>query len=192
MTSEAAPCPLQPCYFAKWDILADTSDCLYVMGFPLQPFSSDISYFMSSSHAWVRLSHISEFYFRNYSFQKIRILVHLYIFVSLSKLVCYYLIIMLLFMGILFLIIWILLHLNFPFLCLIVMTRCTYVSTNFGGLRPSYSYVGLRQKWMSRTFYVLQRGSWGFAWWLRLWRMLCRHPHISAHHIHEYQVDTMV
>ncbi len=23
-TSEAAPCPLQPCYFAKWDILADT------------------------------------------------------------------------------------------------------------------------------------------------------------------------
>ena len=30
ITSEAAPCPLQPCYFAKWDILADIS---YVMGF---------------------------------------------------------------------------------------------------------------------------------------------------------------
>ena len=33
-TSEAAPCPLQPCYFAKWDILADISDSQYVMGFP--------------------------------------------------------------------------------------------------------------------------------------------------------------
>jgi len=35
LTSEAAPCPLQPCYFAKWDILADTSDYQYVMGFPV-------------------------------------------------------------------------------------------------------------------------------------------------------------
>jgi hypothetical protein len=34
-TSEAAPCPLQPCYFAKWDIFADTSDYQYVMGFPV-------------------------------------------------------------------------------------------------------------------------------------------------------------
>ena len=25
----------------------------------------------------------------------------------------------------------------------LVMTRCTYVSTNFGGFRPTYSYVGL-------------------------------------------------
>ncbi len=33
--SEAAPCPLQPCYFAKWDIFADTSDCQYAMGFPV-------------------------------------------------------------------------------------------------------------------------------------------------------------
>ncbi len=28
--SEAAPCPLQPCYFAKWDILADISDSQYM------------------------------------------------------------------------------------------------------------------------------------------------------------------
>jgi hypothetical protein len=35
VTSEAAPCPLQPCYFAKWDIFADTSDHQYVMGFPV-------------------------------------------------------------------------------------------------------------------------------------------------------------
>jgi hypothetical protein len=28
----------------------------------------------------------------------------------------------------------------------LVMTRCTYVSTNFGGLRPTYSYVDLRTK----------------------------------------------
>ncbi len=35
VTSEAAPCPLQPCYFAKWDIFADTSDCQYAMGFPV-------------------------------------------------------------------------------------------------------------------------------------------------------------
>jgi hypothetical protein len=34
-SSEAAPCPLQPCYFAKWDIFADTSDCQYAMGFPV-------------------------------------------------------------------------------------------------------------------------------------------------------------
>jgi hypothetical protein len=30
-----ALCPLQPCYFAKWDIFADTSDCQYAMGFPV-------------------------------------------------------------------------------------------------------------------------------------------------------------
>jgi len=35
LPSEAAPCPLQPCYFAKWDILANTSDYQYVMGFPV-------------------------------------------------------------------------------------------------------------------------------------------------------------
>jgi len=32
--SEAAPCPLQPCYFDKWDLFADTWDCQYAMGFP--------------------------------------------------------------------------------------------------------------------------------------------------------------
>jgi len=33
--SEAAPCPLQPCYFDKWDLFADTRDCQYAMGFPV-------------------------------------------------------------------------------------------------------------------------------------------------------------
>ena len=51
-TSEAGPCPLQPCYFAKWDIFAYTSDCQYVMGFPLCILNNFLprSYFMSSSH----------------------------------------------------------------------------------------------------------------------------------------------
>ena len=35
LTSEAAPCSLQPCYFDKWDLFADTWDCQYAMGFPL-------------------------------------------------------------------------------------------------------------------------------------------------------------
>jgi hypothetical protein len=34
--SEAAPCPLQPYYFDKWDIFADTWDCQYAMGLPVQ------------------------------------------------------------------------------------------------------------------------------------------------------------
>ena len=34
-TSEAAPCPLQPCHFDKWDLFADTWDCQYAMGFPV-------------------------------------------------------------------------------------------------------------------------------------------------------------
>ena len=33
--SEAAPCPLQPCYFDKWDLFAATWDCQYAMGFPV-------------------------------------------------------------------------------------------------------------------------------------------------------------
>ncbi len=33
--SEAAPCPLQPCYFDKWDFFADIWDCQYAMGFPV-------------------------------------------------------------------------------------------------------------------------------------------------------------
>jgi hypothetical protein len=33
--SEAAPCPLKPCYFDKWDLFADTWDCQYAMGFPV-------------------------------------------------------------------------------------------------------------------------------------------------------------
>jgi len=35
LPSEAAPCPLQPCYFDKWDLFADTWDCQYAMGFPV-------------------------------------------------------------------------------------------------------------------------------------------------------------
>ena len=35
MTSEAAPCPLQPCYFDKWDFFADMWDCHYAVGFPV-------------------------------------------------------------------------------------------------------------------------------------------------------------
>ena len=34
-TSEAAPCPLQPCYFDKWDFFADIWDRQYTMGFPV-------------------------------------------------------------------------------------------------------------------------------------------------------------
>jgi len=34
-TSEAAPCPLQPCYFDKWDLFADIWDCQFAMGFPV-------------------------------------------------------------------------------------------------------------------------------------------------------------
>jgi len=37
--SEAAPCPLQPCYFDKWDLFADTWDCQYAMGFPVCIFT---------------------------------------------------------------------------------------------------------------------------------------------------------
>jgi hypothetical protein len=37
--SEAAPCPLQPFFFAKWDIFADTWDCQYTIGFPVRIFT---------------------------------------------------------------------------------------------------------------------------------------------------------
>jgi len=122
--------------------------------------------------------------FQKLFFPKIRILVHLYFSVSLSKLACHYVIIMLFFIGILFLIIRILLHLHFPFLCLIVMTSCTYyASTNFGGLRPSYSYVGLTQKWVSRTFFC---GSWGFACGSGSDACLSHHPHIHRSTSHPW------
>ena len=48
--SEAAPCPLQPCYFAKWDILADTSDYQYVMGFPARIFNHFLPIFRIPCH----------------------------------------------------------------------------------------------------------------------------------------------
>jgi len=35
LASEAAPYPLQPCFFDKWNLFADTWDCQYAMGFPV-------------------------------------------------------------------------------------------------------------------------------------------------------------
>jgi hypothetical protein len=52
--SEAAPCPLQPCHFAKWDILADTSDYQSMMGFPVCIFNHFLPIFRISCH---RLMH---------------------------------------------------------------------------------------------------------------------------------------
>ena len=54
-TSEAAPCPLQPCYFDKWDLFADTWDCQYAMGFPLCIFK----YLGVSLHNFVPIFPIS-------------------------------------------------------------------------------------------------------------------------------------
>jgi hypothetical protein len=48
--SEAAPCPLQPCYFDKWDIFADTLDCQYAMGFPVCTFKNLLPIFPISCH----------------------------------------------------------------------------------------------------------------------------------------------
>jgi hypothetical protein len=48
--SEAAPCPLQPCYFDKWDIFADTWDCQYAMGLPLCIFNNLLLIFPISCH----------------------------------------------------------------------------------------------------------------------------------------------
>jgi hypothetical protein len=49
-TSEAAPCPLQPYYFDKWDIFADTWDCQYAMGLPVCIFNNLFSIFPISCH----------------------------------------------------------------------------------------------------------------------------------------------
>jgi hypothetical protein len=49
-SSEAAPCPLQPCYFDKWDIFADTWDCQYAMGLPVCIFNNFLSIFPISCH----------------------------------------------------------------------------------------------------------------------------------------------
>ena len=49
-TSEAAPCPLQPCYFDKWDIFADISDCQYAMGFPVCSLNNFLPIFPISCH----------------------------------------------------------------------------------------------------------------------------------------------
>ncbi len=54
LTSEAAPCPLQPCYFAKWDMLADTSDYQYVMGFPVCICNHFLPIFRISCHRLMR------------------------------------------------------------------------------------------------------------------------------------------
>jgi hypothetical protein len=52
--SEAAPCPLQPCYFAKWDILANTLDYQYVMGFPVCICNHCLPIFRISCHRLMR------------------------------------------------------------------------------------------------------------------------------------------
>ena len=100
ITSEAAPCPLQPCYFAKWDILADISDYQYVMGFPACIFDHFLPIFRIPCH---RLMYERDCpIFQKLFFPKIRIPVQLLFCLSISKLVYYYRIIMLLFMGFLF------------------------------------------------------------------------------------------
>ena len=49
-TSETAPCPLQPCYFDKWDIFADTWDCQYALGLPVCIFNNLLLIFPISCH----------------------------------------------------------------------------------------------------------------------------------------------
>jgi hypothetical protein len=49
-TSEAAPCPLQPCYFDKWDIFAHTLDCQDGMGFPVCILNNFLPIFPISCH----------------------------------------------------------------------------------------------------------------------------------------------
>jgi hypothetical protein len=48
--SEAAPCPLQPCYFDKWDFFADTWDCQCAMGLPVCIFNNLFPIFPISCH----------------------------------------------------------------------------------------------------------------------------------------------
>ena len=50
LASEAAPCPLQPCYFDKWDIFADTWDCQYALGLPVCIFNNLLLIFPISCH----------------------------------------------------------------------------------------------------------------------------------------------
>ncbi len=74
-SSEAAPCPLQPCYFAKWDILADILDYQYVMGFPECIFDHFLPIFRIPCH---RLMYERDCpIFQKLFFPKIRILVQL-------------------------------------------------------------------------------------------------------------------
>jgi len=56
--SEAAPCPLQPCYFAKWDLFADIWDCQYAMGFPVCIFM----YLGVSLHIFLPIFPISRYF----------------------------------------------------------------------------------------------------------------------------------
>jgi hypothetical protein len=84
--SEAAPCPLQPCYFNKWDIFADTWDCQYAMGLPVCIFNNLFSIFPISCH--LLMSDWDSPIFENFFFSKIRIPFHLYFSVFSSNLVC--------------------------------------------------------------------------------------------------------
>jgi len=57
-TSEAAPCPLQPYYFDKWDFFADIWDCQYAMGFPVCIFM----YLGVSLHNFLPIFPISRYF----------------------------------------------------------------------------------------------------------------------------------
>ena len=68
-SSEAAPCPLQPCYFDKWDIFADTWDCQYAMGLPVCIFNNIyFRYFLFLVIFSCPIETVP--YLRNFSFQK--------------------------------------------------------------------------------------------------------------------------
>ncbi len=94
--SEVAPCPLQPCYFNKWDIFADSSDCQYAMGFPVCIFNNLLPIFSISCH--LLMSKRDGPIFEKLFFPKIWIPLYLYFSVFLSYLVCNNLIIILFFM----------------------------------------------------------------------------------------------
>jgi hypothetical protein len=95
-SSEAAPCPLQPFYFDKWDIFADTLVCQYAMGLPVCIFNNLLPIFPILCHLF--MSEWDSPIFEKFVFSKIRIPFHLYFSVFSSNLVCNNLLIILFFM----------------------------------------------------------------------------------------------
>ena len=87
-SSEAAPCTLQPCYFNKWDIFANTSDCQYAMGFPVFILNNFLPIFPFSCH--LLMSEWDSPMFDKLICPKTWIPLYLYFSVSLSNLVCNY------------------------------------------------------------------------------------------------------